>query len=485
MAKNFRVSLHQVSGILIGLLAVFLLSTSSPALASDRNYVSIEEAVEIVRSAMLHRKHEITLYVQCDEDLAKDDLLYDLIFYPAFRSSPGEAYGTGDYLRVLWRGYTASVSKIGRRKWLVEFYDLQYRTSLEQEREFKAKLSAQIEELDIWTASDALKCQYIYEYITSTVSYDYDAYNGLFPEESERRQLSYTAYGALFRQQAVCTGYAHLFYAMAADMGLPVRIIRGEALGRDGWGAHAWNAVELDGSWYQLDCTWDAGDAIDEWEYFLKGSEMPEHHIGEESSNVGPISPTDYTLSADDYMPVCRFRDVQATDPCYEAVNYLSGQGILTGTTNGYTFDHLESVSRGMCVEVLYRLAGRPASVQLSNFTDVAPDAYYWEAVQWATANGIISGYQDGSFHPNDGISFEQMITMGYRYARLMTSSEGVPLPRYYYWSDISDYAQESMFWAYSADIISWEQMWNSTPSSIVTRGTLAEVIYAIYQSIK
>lgn len=77
-------------------------------------------------------------------------------------------------------------------------------------------------------------------------AYDYKNYSaGSIPRES------YTPYGMLINHTSVCQGYACTFAALANEMGIPAILVTSKALG------HAWNMVQVDGKWYQLDCTWD------------------------------------------------------------------------------------------------------------------------------------------------------------------------------------------------------------------------------------
>ena len=79
------------------------------------------------------------------------------------------------------------------------------------------------------------------------------------------------------------------------------------------------------------------------------------------------------------------------------------------------------TTTRGMIVTILYQLEGAP---NLENeilgypFKDVDADAYYAAAVYWARMNGIVAGYSDELFGPNDTITREQLAAILYRYAQ-------------------------------------------------------------------
>mgnify|MGYP000090337698 FL=1 len=137
------------------------------------------------------------------------------------------------------------------------FYDVSYLSSLEQEEKVDEEVSNLLKSLDLSNKTDYQKVKAIYDYICSNVTYDHDNLN------DESYSLKYTAYAALINKTAVCQGYASLFYRLALDAGVDTRVISGEA-----GGPHAWNIVKLNGKYYNLDSTWDAGRST--YAYFLK-----------------------------------------------------------------------------------------------------------------------------------------------------------------------------------------------------------------------
>ena len=70
-------------------------------------------------------------------------------------------------------------------------------------------------------------------------------------------EYSHTAYGSIVDGMAVCDGYSAGFYLIMEKLGIPAMIVTGEA--GEAWdtGGHAWNMVQLDGNWYEVDTTWD------------------------------------------------------------------------------------------------------------------------------------------------------------------------------------------------------------------------------------
>ena len=107
----------------------------------------------------------------------------------------------------------------------------------------------------------------LHDYLVLNCVYDYDNYlRHTVPAES------YTADGALLEGTAVCAGYARAYQLLMQEAGIPCEYVSGYA-----GGGHAWNVVEIDGTWYHVDTTWD--DPVPDragyvrYDYFLKSDD--------------------------------------------------------------------------------------------------------------------------------------------------------------------------------------------------------------------
>lgn len=111
------------------------------------------------------------------------------------------------------------------------------------------------------------------------------------------------------------------------------------------------------------------------------------------------------------------FVDVREGSWYYDAVQYARINGFFNGTSNN-TFDPDGTMTRGMFVTVLGRMAGVDQSIYKgqSPFSDVAADAYYAPYVAWASKHGITSGVGEGKFDPDGLITREQMAVFFVRY---------------------------------------------------------------------
>lgn len=112
------------------------------------------------------------------------------------------------------------------------------------------------------------------------------------------------------------------------------------------------------------------------------------------------------------------FTDVDTDAYYYNALLWAVENGVVKGTS-ATTFSPNMNVTRAQVVTMLYRLAGEPEAAGGTDFTDVAADAYYADAVAWAVENGITNGMSDTSFAPDAQCTRGQLITFIYRYAQL------------------------------------------------------------------
>ncbi len=110
------------------------------------------------------------------------------------------------------------------------------------------------------------------------------------------------------------------------------------------------------------------------------------------------------------------FQDVLPASWYYEAVKYVAAAGLMKGTGSN-TFEPDKSMTRAMFVTVLYRLAGEPSVSEGAAFTDVVPDSWYEDAVVWGSKNGVVKGVGGEKFDPVTPVSREQMAAFLYRYA--------------------------------------------------------------------
>ena len=138
--------------------------------------------------------------------------------------------------------------------------------------------------------------------------------------------------------------------------------------------------------------------------------------------DVNTVYQADTTLIAQwkkDVPTTNPFFDVNESQWFYDDVQYAYENGLLSGTAPN-TFSPFMSTTRGMIVTILYRMEGSP-DISGENlgypFADVNSNAYYADAVYWARNNKIVSGYSADQFGPNDPITREQLAAFLYNYS--------------------------------------------------------------------
>jgi len=178
------------------------------------------------------------------------------------------------------------------------------------------------------------------------------------------------------------------------------------------------------------------------------------------------------------------FTDV-AGDAWYrDAVQYVYDEGLMTGTAYDRFSPDL-STSRAMIVTILWRLEGAPMDAETSSFTDVVRYSWYSDAVDWAAAFGIVEGYSEESFGPNDPITREQLAAILYRYARYkgydVSVGENTNILSYEDAFDVSDYAYPALQWACGAGVMNGTNGY-LLPQSHATRAQTAAILYRFLQ---
>lgn len=208
------------------------------------------------------------------------------------------------------------------------------------------------------------------------------------------------------------------------------------------------------------------------------GDQVPSGSSGSGSSQTpsGGSAPGQ-TVTLPDAAAPLPFLDVPEGYWCRSAVDYVYRAGLMNGTS-ATAFSPTATTTRGMIVTILYRMEGSPMA-GLSTFSDVAPDAYYAAAVAWAAANGIVNGYEDGTFRPEDAITREQMAALLFRYARYQGRdvSAQADLSGYADVERISSYAAEPLRWANAQGLITGTTAATISPSGNATREQVAVIL--------
>lgn len=178
------------------------------------------------------------------------------------------------------------------------------------------------------------------------------------------------------------------------------------------------------------------------------------------------------------------FSDVTDDKWFAESVKYVVEHGLMVGTSES-VFSPDAATTRGMIVTILYRLAGEP-EVKSGPFTDVPAGRWYTNAVSWAEANGIVGGYGDGTFGPEDNITREQMAAILYRYARYMgyDVTGTANLNAFIDLNDLASYAKEATAWANASGLISGITETTLNPKGTATRAQVSMILMRFCENV-
>lgn len=173
------------------------------------------------------------------------------------------------------------------------------------------------------------------------------------------------------------------------------------------------------------------------------------------------------------------FIDVADTAWYADAVQYVYKNGLMTGVSES-EFGPDGTATRGQIVTILWRLAGSPVVNYAMRYADMDEGAWYGEAVRWAASTGVVTGYSESSFGPNDAITREQLAAILYRYVKTQgqgfTSMWYFPL-RYDDAASISSWADEAMHWCVMKGLLNGTSETTLSPQLTATRAQLAAIL--------
>ena len=177
--------------------------------------------------------------------------------------------------------------------------------------------------------------------------------------------------------------------------------------------------------------------------------------------------------------PALAFSDLDPNAWYYDAVDYVLRSGLMNGYGKSI-FAPNDELSRAMLAQILYNAEDRPDIDSGGSFADVPSGTWYIGAMTWAAANGIVVGYGNSLYGPDDAITREQLAVMLYRYAR---SKDGglndaqMPQLDYNDTAEVSDWAYEAMSWCTANGIIEGKGDGILDPKGKATRAEAAAML--------
>lgn len=178
------------------------------------------------------------------------------------------------------------------------------------------------------------------------------------------------------------------------------------------------------------------------------------------------------------------FTDVTEDAYYFDAVKYLNQNGIVNGLAED-TYGPNSRTSRGMLVTMLWRLEGEPAAAK-AKYSDVQADKYYAKAVDWADEVGIVQGYEDGTFRPEDFVSRQEIVTILCRYAKYkgVDVTDSGNLGQFSDKDQIGSYAKSAMSWAIDNDVVRGYTDGTVRPTAGASRAEMAALLHRVLTNI-
>lgn len=184
----------------------------------------------------------------------------------------------------------------------------------------------------------------------------------------------------------------------------------------------------------------------------------------------------------------CPHHDYDDIDPemwYHYGIDFVLDNKLMIGVADGEFAPDL-SVTRGMLVTVLYRAEGEPTAPAYVSFDDLNVGDYYVDAVKWAAEHGIVLGYSDSVYAPDDVITREQIAAIMHRYAKFkgfdVSVGETTSITSYADYDSISEYAIPSLQYAVGSGLMKGRTETTLNPREDTTRAEMATILYRFFR---
>ena len=178
------------------------------------------------------------------------------------------------------------------------------------------------------------------------------------------------------------------------------------------------------------------------------------------------------------------FADVSPTRDtwCYTQVMQASEAGLMNGYGSSL-FGKNDPITRGQMVQILYNYYGENCGTN-SGFSDVPSSAWYAKAVTWASKKGVVSGYSNGTFGPDNQLTREQMVTILYNVAGRPATNASA-LAQFNDRGQVAAYAVNGFSWAVSNKVVSGTSNTTLSPRGTATRAQVAVILIRYLENVE
>lgn len=191
-----------------------------------------------------------------------------------------------------------------------------------------------------------------------------------------------------------------------------------------------------------------------------------------------------YAIVIDEKSHQLPFTDLGENQWYESAVRYAYTHGIMQGTS-ATTFVPGKSLTRAEAVQVLYNLEGKPEVSGSAAFPDLVYE-WYKPAITWAEQTGVVDGYEDGTFRPDEPVTREEFAQMLYNYAAYKgydLSAQG-DLSAFPDGESVQEWALPAMTWANGNALINGHDDGTLEPTGTTTRAQAASILMRIDQNV-
>jgi len=185
--------------------------------------------------------------------------------------------------------------------------------------------------------------------------------------------------------------------------------------------------------------------------------------------------------------PASRFDDVNLNEWYHKAIDYVVYNGLMAGLDEK-NFGPDWELSRAMCAQIFFNLEGQPGGVYDNPFPDVAQGKWYYDAVTWAFAHGVVSGYGDGLYRPEQIVTREELVQIYCNYAKAKGWSEGTriaDLTIFVDYEDVAPWHEVAVSWGVGSKLLGGKGGNVMAPKVPGTRAEAAQMLMNMCENIK
>ena len=191
-----------------------------------------------------------------------------------------------------------------------------------------------------------------------------------------------------------------------------------------------------------------------------------------------------FYCTGSELCPTHHLSDVLVKAWYHDAVDYVVEHGIMTGTS-ATTFEPNTTLSRAMVAQILYNLEGQPTVTGESTFTDVSG---HWaiDAITWAQKTGVVTGYENNTFRPENNVTRQEFAQMMYNYAAYKDydlSAKG-DLSQFTDGDSVQEWAVTAVSWANGNALINGHDDGTLEPGGTTTRAQAASILMRFDQNL-